>query len=457
MAPKDTDQKIRDQFVRAPRQETDDMDKMNQQIRTVSVAALNNQLGLVVDQELSEAPPTPLDPLAVYELIQTKDKYTGQGCIICPDCGAEYWGHFVEGKFEKGTGHCFSIFPNGAVYWGHLVEGKFDGEGILMYPANDWDDRVMYHGHWKGGQKEGRGKLKWKDGGEYVGDFKHDECHGQGKFTYPSNDQSEFNNVHWNNLQDIFDQQLDLPLIISYVEEELKTSLKKWLGNEIPPNGDTWEGRWKCGNREGVHVKTSSEGQILAIEKCSNDKIVCNCIWDWDYSSSEDEHEVCSDSKIVYEGVEQDYSSSSENERGVHSETDRFLVEWNWNSLNLKYEYETDTDGSMHSVDEITTSLQLMKSPSRQETDEVVMEECVPSNDVGDSCHRTKLICLTKWCKTVLEKHLLDTATAYFSTISSDATYIAMVKKVKDMTGNASVALAGGKTRCEFVLMLSFI
>ena len=119
--------------------------------------------------------------------------------------------------------------------------------------------------------------------------------------------------------------------------------------------------------------------------------------------------------------------------------------------------FPEDVSISMHSVDEITTSLQLMKSPSRQETDEVVMEECVPSNDVGDSCRGKELIGLTEWCKTVLEKRLLDTATAYFSTISSDATYIAMVKTVKDMTGNASVALAGGKKRCEFVLMLSFI
>ena len=122
----------------------------------------------------------------------------------------------VDARAVRFREHCFSIFPNGAVYWGHFVEGQFDGEGILMYPADDWDDRVMYHGHWKTGQKEGRGKLRWQDGGEYVGDFKNDECHGQGKFTFPSDDQSEFNNVHWNNLQDIFDQQLDLHWAIYY-------------------------------------------------------------------------------------------------------------------------------------------------------------------------------------------------------------------------------------------------
>lgn len=61
----------------------------------------------------------------------------------------------------------------------------------------------------------------------------------------------------------------------------------------------------------------------------------------------------------------------------------------------------------------------------------------------------------TEWCKTVLEKCLLDTATAYFSTTSSDTTYVAMVKKVKDMTGDASVALAGGKKRYIYDFHLS--
>ena len=163
------------------------------------------------------------------------------------------------------------------MYWGHFVEGKFDGKGIFMYPANNCDDLVMYRGSWKAGQKEGNGKLVWDDRAEYVGDFKHDECHGQGKITMPSDDQLEYKYVLWNNLQGIKPKkQPGLQWNTYYITKELKTDLTKWLRNQIPPNGDTYTGQWKYGMREGVHVKTSSEGQVLAIETYVNDEIVCN-------------------------------------------------------------------------------------------------------------------------------------------------------------------------------------
>lgn len=53
----------------------------------------------------------------------------------------------------------------------------------------------------------------------------------------------------------------------------------------------------------------------------------------------------------------------------------------------------------------------------------------------------------TDWCKKTLEQCLLDTTTAYYSTSSNDSTYVAVVKKVSDLTGDASVALVGGKKR----------
>lgn len=54
----------------------------------------------------------------------------------------------------------------------------------------------------------------------------------------------------------------------------------------------------------------------------------------------------------------------------------------------------------------------------------------------------------TDWCKKTLEECLLDTTSAYYSEASSEGTtYVAVVKKVKDLTGDASVAIAGGKKR----------
>ena len=52
----------------------------------------------------------------------------------------------------------------------------------------------------------------------------------------------------------------------------------------------------------------------------------------------------------------------------------------------------------------------------------------------------------TDWCTKALEQCLLDTTSAHYSSTSSK-TFIAVVKKVTDVKGDASVAIAGGKKR----------
>lgn len=52
----------------------------------------------------------------------------------------------------------------------------------------------------------------------------------------------------------------------------------------------------------------------------------------------------------------------------------------------------------------------------------------------------------TDWCKKSLEQCLLDSTSAYFSD-NSTQTYVATVKKVTDLTGDASVAIVSGKKR----------
>ena len=52
----------------------------------------------------------------------------------------------------------------------------------------------------------------------------------------------------------------------------------------------------------------------------------------------------------------------------------------------------------------------------------------------------------TDWCKNSLEKCLLETTTAYYSEKSTES-FVAVVKKVTDLKGDASVAIAGGKKR----------
>ncbi|XP_055984315.1 MORN repeat-containing protein 1 [Sorex fumeus] len=52
-----------------------------------------------------------------------------------------------------------------------------DGYGVYVYPNSFF----RYEGEWKGGKKHGRGKLLFKDGSYYEGDFEAGEISGEGR------------------------------------------------------------------------------------------------------------------------------------------------------------------------------------------------------------------------------------------------------------------------------------
>jgi len=60
-----------------------------------------------------------------------------------------------------------------------------DCQGTLTYAYGE------YVGEWKGGQFHGQGILTWPDGSKYVGEFKDGKHHGQGTFTYADGFQEE--------------------------------------------------------------------------------------------------------------------------------------------------------------------------------------------------------------------------------------------------------------------------
>ena len=99
-----------------------------------------------------------------------------------------------------------------------------------MYSPNDSQDRVIYDGCWEAGKKEGQGRMRWKDGSEYVGGFQDNGRHGFGKTVYLGNDQLNSCERHWT----------------CGVRDEWVTvsTLELWLTNEIRPNGYDVEERW---------------------------------------------------------------------------------------------------------------------------------------------------------------------------------------------------------------------
>ncbi|MEH2130677.1 MAG: protein kinase [Nostoc sp.] len=95
-----------------------------------------------------------------------------------PD-GTEYYGAIDKNNnlFGKGV----IIFKNGSRYDGEFNKNQRNGCGIFLYPPSS-SSYKDYVGQFVKDKFEGLGKIRWKDGREYRGNFKAGYCEGQGTF-----------------------------------------------------------------------------------------------------------------------------------------------------------------------------------------------------------------------------------------------------------------------------------
>jgi hypothetical protein len=76
----------------------------------------------------------------------------------------------VYGKFT---------YPNGEVREGPMLHGKINGIGRLVHQQK----HIVYHGSFRDGYFNGKGKLYMHGALVYEGDFQHDKPHGKGRQT----------------------------------------------------------------------------------------------------------------------------------------------------------------------------------------------------------------------------------------------------------------------------------
>ena len=83
----------------------------------------------------------------------------------------------------------FFRLPCGLFYEGNLSFGKLQGIGILLLKCIDASDRsspdvkksLLYEGCFFNNEVEGKGKLRFRDGKQFVGSFKNGVAHGTGQ------------------------------------------------------------------------------------------------------------------------------------------------------------------------------------------------------------------------------------------------------------------------------------
>ncbi len=101
-----------------------------------------------------------------------------------------------EGKF---SGNGTFIWKDGEKYAGEYLNDLRHGRGVETYPDNDAFSRVSYDGRWKEGKQSGVGKLVWKNGERYVGEFQDDQQNGEGILYSATN--KILKQGHWKNGQ----------------------------------------------------------------------------------------------------------------------------------------------------------------------------------------------------------------------------------------------------------------
>jgi len=69
------------------------------------------------------------------------------------------------------------------LYSGDFADGEFHGYGRLELPVS-FTEKAVYAGHWRQGERDGRGTFWNGKGNLYIGDWRNDLRHGQGSYFF---------------------------------------------------------------------------------------------------------------------------------------------------------------------------------------------------------------------------------------------------------------------------------
>lgn len=163
---------------------------------------------------------------AIYKgSVNIENKKHGYGVLVTKD-GVKY-GTWQNDKF---TGWNKEKFNNGAVLEGKYVDGKLNGKGIYTNKSGD-----LYEGDFENGYKNGKGIEKTQEA-EYEGDFHLNKIEGKGKLNYKDTGE--------------------------YYEGEFKDNNFTGMGTFKWNNGEVYEGSFLNGKFHGKGKYTYPDGQV---------------------------------------------------------------------------------------------------------------------------------------------------------------------------------------------------
>jgi len=143
-----------------------------------------------------------------------------------------YEGEMVGGQRE---GHGLCKYRNGSIYEGEWVQGKRNGRGIMHFVSG-----AEYDGEWVENERSGHGVMKYKDSSCYEGQWLRDLKHGYGCYQYAS---GAVYTGQW------FEGKMHGQGTYTYADGQQYTgefdrNLKSGFGSHKYVSEDQWDGVW---------------------------------------------------------------------------------------------------------------------------------------------------------------------------------------------------------------------
>ncbi|XP_060055876.1 MORN repeat-containing protein 1 isoform X4 [Erinaceus europaeus] len=167
----------------------------------------------------------------------------GYGVYIYPNSFFQYEGEWKGGKKH---GHGKLLFKDGSYYEGEFVHGEITGEGCRYWASSG----NTYSGHFVLGEPQGHGMMKYKAGGYYEGELSHGMREGLGCLV----DQDGQTYKGW-----------------------FHNHRRHGRGQMTFQNGDKYEGDWVRDQRQGHGVLHQVDGSTYEVAGHLYSSSTCQC------------------------------------------------------------------------------------------------------------------------------------------------------------------------------------
>ena len=208
-------------------------------------------------------------------------------------------GYYKNGR-KNGKGKI--VYKDGAIYDGDWLNDNRHGRGKYVF------QKYVYEGDWLNDKANGKGKIVSKDGNIYEGDWLNNNRHGKGKYVFKDGNIYEGD---W--LNDKANGKGKMLFKGHLYEGSFLNNNIHGKGKAVYKDGTVYEGDWLNNNRHGKGKVVYQDGEVYE--------------GDWLYDNRHGKGKVVYQDGAVYEG---DWFNNKRHGKGKFVNIDGAVYDGNW-------------------------------------------------------------------------------------------------------------------------------